>query len=98
MSNGFIVLPKFNVCVANIFSNFESHFFGSVGKDIKSHFVHLDGSRIFLLMVIDVSHIDPNSSCKRVLLPLDDLIIFGQGFLEHSTCLQAKGMIKGDSK
>ncbi len=98
MRDGFVVLTQLHICVTNIFGYFEPHFLGCVGEDIKCHLVHLDCSRILLLVVVDVTHIDPDSSSKGVLLALYNFVVFSEGFLEHSTCLQAEGVVESHSE
>jgi hypothetical protein len=80
-------LSKFDVCMPNIFSDFETHLLWSTRQNIKSHFIHFNGSRILLLMIVNVSHIDPNSTRTIILLSFYYLIVFSQCFLEHSACL-----------
>lgn len=49
-------------------------------------------------MVVDITHIHSDPSCERVLLSFDDLVVFGEGFLEHPTRLEAESVVKGDSE
>lgn len=46
-------------------------------------------------MIVNVPHVHTNPTCKGVLLPLYDFIVFGQGLLEHPTCLEAQRVIEG---
>lgn len=98
MSYGLTVLAKFDIGVTDVLGDFESHFFRSIGQDVQGHLVHLDRSRVFLLVVIDVSHVDSDSSSKGVLLSFDNLVVFCQSLLEHAAGLETERVIEGDSE
>lgn len=96
MSDGFVVLAEFDIGVADVFGDLEAHFLGGVGEDIECHLVHLNGCRIFLLVVVDISHVHTDPASEGVLLSLDDFVVFSQCLLEHSTCLEAEGVVKSN--
>lgn len=96
MCDGLVVLAEFDIRVAYVFGDLETHFLGGVGEDIKCHLVHLNGCRIFLLVIVDVSHVHTDSASEGVLLPFDDFVVFCQGLLEHSTRFEAEGVVKGN--
>lgn len=96
MRDGFVVLAEFDMGVADVFGDLEAHFLGGVGEDIKCHLVHLNGCRIFLLVVVYVSHVHTDPASEGVLLPFDDFVVFCQGLLEHSACFEAEGVVKGN--
>ena len=98
VGDGFLVLSQLHVRVPDISGDFESHLFGGVGEDVESHLVHLDSCGVFLLVVVDVPHIHSYPACERVLLSLYDLVVFGEGFLEHPTGFEAKGVVEGDTE
>lgn len=87
-------LSKFYIGMADVFGNFESHFFGSTRQNIQCHFIHLNSRSVFLLMIVNISHIHPNSTSKCILFSFDNLVVFSKGLLEHSTSFEAKSMIQ----
>lgn len=98
MSNSLTVLPKLDIGVTDILGDFKSHFLRCVWQDVQGHLVHLDRSRIFLLVVVDVSHVDPYSSSKGVLLSFDNFVVFCQSLLEHTAGLETERVIEGHSE
>ena len=98
MSDGFVVLSQFDVCVTDVFGDLEPHLFGGVGQDVEGHLVHLDCGRVFLLVVVDVPHVDPDPSCEGVLLSFYDFVVFCQSLLEHAAGLETEGMVEGRSE
>ena len=73
--------------MSNVSSDLVAHLLRSGGKNVKSHLIHLDCGSEFLLIVVDVSHVNSDSSSKTVLLSLYDLVVFCQSLLKHSSCL-----------
>lgn len=96
MRDGLVVLAQLDIGVADVLGDLEPHFLGSVGEYVQSHLVHLYSCGIFLLMVVDVSHVHADPAGKGVLLPLDDLVVFCQSLLEHAASFEAKGVVKGN--
>ena len=45
---------------------------GVQGDLVEGHAAHLDGARVLLLLVVDVTHVDAQPAALRVLLVLDD--------------------------
>lgn len=67
--------------MANVLSNLESHLLGGGRQNVKRHLIHSDGCRVLLLMVIDVSHVHPDSSCKLILFAFYYFVVFGESLL-----------------
>ncbi len=74
--------------MANITSDLEAHLFGSRGENVQRHLVVLDRVWIFLLVVVNVRNIDPDTAGVLVLFGLDYLVVFCEGLLCHAVGLK----------
>jgi hypothetical protein len=78
----------------NIPLNFKSHFLRRSWYQIKRHPVHFYCDLVFLLLEINVAHVDPESSRLRELLAFDDIVIFRQSILKKTISMQCASVIQ----
>jgi len=73
--------------MSNVLKNLITHLFARSRDDIQGHSVHFNGQCVFLLLVIDIPHVNSQASGLCELLAPDHFVVFLQRLLRHFVVL-----------